>query len=62
MVEPQSLNFRVITTNILGVRTFRKFKVGGFVAVFLSKMVATVVGSNSFHAHLNLVHNFPIPA
>ena len=27
MVEPHSLNFRVITTNILGVRIFRKFTV-----------------------------------
>ena len=28
MVEPHSSNFRVITTNSLGVRTFRKFTVG----------------------------------
>ena len=27
MVEPHSSNFRVITTNILGVRIFRKFMV-----------------------------------
>ena len=27
MVEPHSSNFRVITTNILGVRIFRKFRV-----------------------------------
>ena len=27
MVEPYSSNFRVITTNILGVRIFRKFTV-----------------------------------
>ena len=27
MVEPHSSNFRVITTNFLGVRLFRKFKV-----------------------------------
>ena len=27
MVEPHSSNFRVITTNLLGVRIFRKFKV-----------------------------------
>ena len=27
MVEPHSSNFRVITTNILGVRIFRKFTV-----------------------------------
>ena len=27
-VEPHSLNFRVITTNFLGVRIFRKFTVG----------------------------------
>ena len=25
MVEPHSSNFRVITTNVLGVRIFRKF-------------------------------------
>ena len=29
MVEPHSSNFRVITTNFLGVRIFRKFKVVG---------------------------------
>ena len=29
MVEPHSSNFRVITTNCLGVRTFRKFTVIG---------------------------------
>ena len=27
MVEPHSLNFRVITANFLGVRIFRKFTV-----------------------------------
>ena len=27
IVEPQSSNFRVITTNVLGVRIFRKFRV-----------------------------------
>ena len=27
MVEPHSSNFRVITTNVLGVRIFRKFTV-----------------------------------
>ena len=27
MVEPHSLNFRLITTNVLGVRIFRKFNV-----------------------------------
>ena len=27
MVEPQSSNFRVITTNFLGARIFRKFTV-----------------------------------
>ena len=27
MVEPHSSNFRVITTNVLGVRIFRKFMV-----------------------------------
>ena len=30
MVEPHSSNFRVITTNVLGVRIFRKFTVLGF--------------------------------
>ena len=29
MVEPHSSNFRVITTNFLGVRIFRKFTVDG---------------------------------
>ena len=27
MVEPHSSNFRVITTNVVGVRIFRKFTV-----------------------------------
>ena len=30
MVEPHSSNFRVIKTNFLGVRIFRKFTVYGF--------------------------------
>ena len=31
MVEPHSSNFRVITTNVLGVRIFRKFTVASAV-------------------------------
>ena len=38
MVEPHSSNFRVITTNILGVRIFRKFTV---VSAFLRLVEAT---------------------
>ena len=34
MVEPHSSNFRVITTNYLGVRIFRKFTALSFFALF----------------------------
>ena len=33
MVEPHSSNFRVITTNFLGVRIFRKFTVNVFIVL-----------------------------
>ena len=37
MVEPHSSNFRVITTNVLGVRIFRKFTVLNFTDVVTTK-------------------------
>ena len=44
MVEPHSSNFRVITTNILGVRIFRKFTV-----YIIRSMVTTVYVTVSKH-------------
>ena len=45
MVEQHSSNFRVITTNVLGVRIFRKFTVCCLAKLFFS--VYTTVEPNS---------------
>ena len=46
MVEPHSSNFRVITTNVLGVRIFRKFTV-------LCILIDCKHTGNIFGQHLN---------
>ena len=51
MVEPHSSNFRVITTNILGVRIFRKFTVNigtpEIIAVIILKLNKVVLAYNN---------------
>ena len=51
MVEPHSSNFRVITTNDLGVRIFRKFTV----VPFLTTLVCCGPGSRSLERTLYLL-------
>ena len=51
MVEPHSSNFRVITTDILGVRIFRKFTVNigtpEIIAVIILKLNKVVLAYNN---------------
>ena len=47
MVKPHSSNFRVITTNILGVRIFRKFTV---------LPAAFALPSNGAHRNHHVIH------
>ena len=42
MVKPHSSNFRVITTNILGVRIFRKFTALAVLNTHLIQFILTV--------------------
>ena len=52
MVEPHSSNFRVITTNSLGVRTFRKFTV---IVLFLDSFCENRLNSKCIQAdHYNI--------
>ena len=46
MVEPHSSNFRVITTNFLGVRIFRKFTVHPLVRYNIVVQIGHDVGGN----------------
>ena len=45
MVEPHSSNFRVITTNVLGVRIFRKFTIilNSKTISFILRISATII-------------------
>ena len=52
MVEPHSSNFRVITTNFLGVQIFRKFTVKGDEKIILQKLLLE---------KLQLWHFVPLP-
>ena len=55
MVEPQSSNFRVVTTNFLGVRIFRKFTVSN------PSHAAIKIPINATAAEFNCKNIFPIP-
>ena len=46
MVEPHSSNFRVITTNFLGVRIFRKFTVLLTFVLTFNQVQFTINGIN----------------
>ena len=46
MVEPHSSNFRVITTNFLGVRIFRKFTVAILLVLLKTKLYKLGFGRN----------------
>ena len=48
MVEPHSSNFTVITTNFLGVRIFRKFK------IFIMRFLTSVLAMYAMHNHKDL--------
>ena len=45
MVEPHSSNFRVITTNVLGVRIFRNFMVSKFIPKLSPNILLTCICS-----------------
>ena len=56
MIEPNSSNFRVITTNFLGVRIFRKFTVQEEHYITMSKMVS-VSGNRALKTFSNKISN-----
>ena len=62
MVEPHSSNFRVITTNILGVRIFRKFMVCTINHYLLRAVVGKGLSKNPVNCQkiffsIKLLHN-----
>ena len=65
MIEPHSSNFRVITTNFLGVRMFRKFTVSvvivlGVLQSSLSEVIVQTVATLVIDGEKT--HNYKAPA
>ena len=61
MAEPHSSNFRVITTNCLGVRIFRKFSVFFLFSMHQSSVNTTHTGGREIAGLLNFLSVFSKP-